>query len=533
MFSRVWRLAFPVILANLMQSFVNIVDVFMAGRLGPIEIAAVGMGNTVRMLVLVAVLSVTAGSMALAAQAKGARDPTRLSFVTRQSLSLTVLLALVLSIIGWFAAEPLLGFLNSDGDPRAVALGTTYLQILFVGTIFLVGNFSINSLMQGAGDTVTPLYLSGGINVLNILFNYLFMFGPGPLPEFGVAGAAMGTVCARAIGVGAGLAIFYSGKNVIRLLPGSYLPDWRMFGDILAIGVPSGLQGVVRNSAQLLVLRIITSTAAGTYGAAALAIGLQIESLAFMPGLAISVAATSLVGQALGAWQVEEARAEGNVALALGVVTMTTLAVPLFVFAPALVRLFEPSAHPTVISAGTSYIRINMLAQPILAFAMVLNGALRGAGNTRPGLVGTVLGRWIVAVPLAYVLALPLGVGVAGVWWALFAGTTVQALYVWVRWRRGRWVGVALHKTPLYRRHLRGLPEAVQARFLETVRTPLMALEDATEHLTPEGVVYTTPDETYRVMFTGDDFTVSETPPEETNRPALEPTPQTTLAYAD
>ena len=531
MFGRVWRLAFPVILANLMQSLVNVVDVFMAGRLGPVEIAAVGMGNTVRLLVLVAVLSVTAGSMALAAQAKGARDPARLSFVAKQSLSLTVLLALVLGAVGWFAAEPLLGFLNSDGDPRAVALGTTYLQILFVGTVFLVGNFSINSLMQGAGDTVTPLYLSGGINVLNILFNYLFMFGPGPLPEFGVAGAALGTVCARAIGVGAGLMIFYSGKNVIRLLSGSYLPDWRMFGDILAIGVPSGLQGVVRNSAQLLVLRIVTSTAAGTYGAAALAIGLQIESLAFMPGLAISVAATSLVGQALGAWQVEEARAEGNVAVALGALVMSAIAVPLFIFAPALVRLFEPSAHPTVVGAGTSYIRINMLAQPILAFAMVLNGALRGAGDTRPGLVGTIIGRGIVVVPLAYLLALPLGFGVAGVWWALFAGTTVQAFYVLVRWRRGRWVGVALRKTPLYRLHLRGLPEEAQARFLETVRTPLMGQGDATEEVSPAGVVYTTPQAVVRVAFAGEAYTVSETAPEATRVPVLEPTPRPAPAY--
>lgn len=182
-YREVWRLAFPVILTNLLMTLVNVVDVFMVGRLGPVEIAAVGMANTVRMLVMVGILSVTAGAMALAAQAKGARDPARLSFVTRQTLSLTVLLALVLSVIGYFASEPLLTFLNSDGNPEAVTLGTNYLELLFIGTVFLVGNFAVSSLMQGAGDTVTPLFLSGSINLLNILFNYLFIFGMWGLPR--------------------------------------------------------------------------------------------------------------------------------------------------------------------------------------------------------------------------------------------------------------------------------------------------------------------------------------------------------------
>lgn len=509
-FSQVWRLALPVILSNLLQSLVNVVDIFMAGRLGSIEIAAVGMGNTVRLLVFVMVLAVTSGSMALAAQAKGADDEARLSFVARQSLSLTVLLALLLSVVGWGVAEPLLSFLNSDGDPRAVTIGSQYLQILFAGTLFLMGNFVINSLMQGAGDTVTPLYLSGAVNVLNIGFNYLLMFGPGPLPALGVPGAALGTLLARALGVAVGLAILYNGRNVIRLLPGSYFPDLRMFRDILSIGVPSGLQGVVRNSAQILVLRLVTSTAAGTYGAAALAIGIQVESLAFMPGLAISIAATSLVGQSLGAWRVGDAKRRGDASLLLGALVMSSIAVPIFLFAPFWVRLFDPSAHPLVVDAGTSYLRINALSHPMLAFAMVLNGALRGAGDTRPGLVGTVLGRWVVVVPVAWFLAFPLGWGIEGVWWALFLGTGVSALWVWLRWRSRAWVGVALRGSPLYREYLRPLPEDARQRFLEEVRAPLLSLQGVTERVDEMGVRYFVGGETVRVAFSEEDFTIPE-----------------------
>jgi putative MATE family efflux protein len=521
----VWRLALPVILSNVLISLVNVVDIFMVGRLGPLEIAAVGMATSVRMLVLIGIMSVTAGAMALAAQAYGARDARALSHVARQSLSLTVLLALLLSAVGWALAEPLLGALNSGGDPQAAALGAEYVQILFLGTVLLALNLVLNSLMQGAGDTMTPLYITAGANVLNILFNYLFMFGPGPLPALGVAGAAVGTLIARFVASVIGLLILYSGRNPVHILPGSYRPDWAMFRDILAIGVPSGLQGVARNGAQVLLLGIVTSTAAGTYGAAALAIGLQIESLAFMPGLAISVAATSLVGQALGTWDPQEARRRGDTAIILGVLVMSLAAVPIFVLAPQILRLFDPSAHPTVVAAGTSYLRINALFLPLLAVAMVTNGTLRGAGDTRPGLVGTVIGRCIIVVPLAHLLALTLDFGVVGVWWALCVGTTIQALWVALRWRGTRWQGVALRKTALYRQHLRELPERVQRRFLEEVRTPLMARLGANEAVEEGGVRYTLPEGRGAafVRFRADAFEITE------GREHLQHPPRTTL----
>ena len=508
LFTDMWRLAFPVILANLMQSFVNVVDVFMAGRLGPIAIAAVGMSTTIRMLVLIMFLSVAAGAMALAAQARGAGDLPRLSYVTRQTLSLSVLMSLVLTVIGYFAANPILRWLNGDGDPMAVVLGTDYLQILFLGTVFLITNLVVGRVMQGAGDTMTPLYLIGGINILNIGFNYLFMFGPGPFPALGVAGAALGTVAARFLGCVLGILIIYSGKNVIRLLPGTYRPDWRMFWDILSIGVPSGLQGVVRNSAQLLVIGIVTSTAAGTYGVAALAIGFQVESLAFMPGLGVNVAATSLVGQSLGAWRVKRAWENGDVAMVLGVVVMSVIAVPIIIFAPQIIRLFDSSAHPTVIAAGTSYLRINTFAQPLLAIAIVTNGAMRGAGDTRPGLVGTSIGRLAVVVPLAYFLALQMGFGVEGVWMALAIGTTVQAIYIQLQWRSGRWLEVALRKSPLYREHLKHLPEDTRKRFVDTIRTPVMARQEAWEELDSTGVTYHLPEGDIVVRFAEASFEV-------------------------
>ena len=499
--SQVWRLALPVILTNLLQSLVNVVDVFMVGRLGPIALAAVGISSAIRMLMLVLLISVAAGGMSLISQAKGARDPLRMSNVTRQAVSSGLLLSFVLGALGYLLAEPLLALVNSGGEPEAVKLGTQYLRIIFLGTPFLVLNIVMNRLMQGAGDTITPLLLTGSLNLLNIVFNYIFMFGAGPVPAFGVAGAAMGTVLARGLGVVIIFVVIYSGKNVIKLLPGSYKPQWRMIRDILTIGVPSGVQGVFRNGSRLFVLGIVTSTEVGTYGAAALTIGFQVESLVFMPGLALSVAATSLVGQALGAWQPQEARLRGNMTVISGLVVMTVLAAPIVIFAPVIIRLFDPSAHPVLLQTGTTYFRINTVVLPLSAVAMISNGALRGAGDTLPGLISTMLTRALTAVVLAYVLAVTLGLGSQGVWIALAVGIVLDATIMGFRWRSSAWLNVALHRTDLYRQHLHHLPLEVQQQYLHDVRTPLMAMPSTREVVNLEDVTYTLPDREVTVRF--------------------------------
>jgi putative MATE family efflux protein len=471
----VMALALPVVAANVLQTLVNVVDVFMAGRLGPLAVAAVGLAGSIRMLILVVVMAVTAGAMALAAQTKGARDPLALQDVTRQTVILSLTLSLFLSLVGTLLARPMMTFLNGGGPAEVVAAGSAYLIILFAGTTLMVLQIALTSLMQGAGDTVTPLWIAGVTNLANILFNWVFMFGPGPFPALGVPGAALGTLAARLIGLGMVLLFISRGANVIRWPTGAWRVNAQRLRDLLAIGVPSGLQSLAYTASGFLVMRAITATPSGSFGAAAFAIGLQIEAFAFMPGVAFSVAATSLVGQALGAWQLQSAWRLGRAAVTLAVGLMGSVGLVLMLLAGPLVRAFDPSGHPTVLADGRMYLMINGAMQPILAVFMVLNGALRGAGDMRAGLLGTVMGRWLVAVPLAWLLGLGLSWGTTGIWTALFAGVTVQALWVAVRWRSGSWQWVALRRTTLWRTHLQHLERPAQLAFLASVRTPMMA----------------------------------------------------------
>ncbi|MFA5568567.1 MAG: MATE family efflux transporter [Trueperaceae bacterium] len=505
----VWTMSVPIIFTNLLQTLVNVADVLLVGRLGPIEVAAVGMSQVLRMLMLVGLMSITTGSMVLVAQARGARDPERVSRVVRQSLLFALMFGVALAVIGWWISRPLLVFLNSGEGGHVIDLSVGYLRILFIGATFLAVNFVVNKVMQGAGDVITPLYLTAGVNVLNVLLAILLIFGFGPIPSLGVAGAALSTILSRLAASVVGVWLLYSGRNVIKLRAGSYRPDWRLMRQILAIGVPSGAQGVARNLTQLFVLRILTSTSAGALGAAALAIGTQVTRLIQTPGLAIGLASTAMVGSSLGAWQTKDARLRGNVAMGFGVVLLTLLAVPVIWFAPALVRFFEPTAEGVVMSAGVAYLRIVGLSQPLLAIAMVANGALRGAGDTLPGLYATLIGRWLVSVPLAYLLALRLGMGPAGVWWALAAGTALQAGITFWRWSGRGWLRVAIRQTTLWREHLRDQPLEVRRRYLEEVRTPLMAIDGVIEEVDEVGVHYETTGLDVRVRFGPNGFEVA------------------------
>lgn len=185
----VLRLTLPLVAATVLQTLVNVVDVFMAGRLGPLEVAAVGMAGSVRLLILVVVMAMTGGAMSLAAQAKGARNPQALEDVTRQTMLLALGLALFLSLVGVWLARPMMLFLNGGGPAEVVEAGSAYLVILFAGTELLVMHLALTSSIQGTGDTVTPLW---------------------------VPGAALGTLLARLIGLRMVRTIIGRDANVIR-----------------------------------------------------------------------------------------------------------------------------------------------------------------------------------------------------------------------------------------------------------------------------------------------------------------------------
>ena len=307
-----------------------------------------------------------------------------------------------------------------------------------------------------------------------------------------------------------GFAIFYSGRNVIKILKGSWWPDWTLIKDILAIGVPSGIQGWLRHAGGLVAIGIVTATELGTYGAAVLTIGWQVESLAAQPVVGLNVAGTSLVGQALGRWQTEEAYYQGNIMIVLGILVMGILVTPMILFAEEIILLFDPTAHPKVLSGGLSYFQVNTIFLPITAVAILITGTLRGAGDTRPAMISTLIGRNLLTIISAWILAIPIGLGAIGVWYGMAFGRVVDGIYMWWVWRAKKWINVALEKTAVYRTHLKALPKAEMQRYLKEVRSVYMAKPNTMEVVSDQKVEYRSPGQTVIVHFKDQRFAVSK-----------------------
>ena len=441
------NLSYPVVLANLLQATVGIIDIWMVSRLGTQSTAAVGMSLQLINVALISTAGLVVGNRAMVAQFTGARRPDMVTRVAAQSIVVIFLASLATSLAGILLGPPMLQVLGAGPEIRALAV--PYMQVFFSLSIFMIFNFMFNSMLQGAGDTRTPLVIMVVINVIHVFFNYMFIYGFGPFPEMGVTGAALGTMVSRFVGTAVGFGVLFSGRFAVKLSRhDSFRPDWNLIWRMLRIGIPVAEQSVVRTLANLAFLWVVTNSAVAGFqrqaNVAAYSVGIQSESLSYMPAMALGIVATTLVGQAQGARNSTEAERRGWTMGLIGVVAMSSVGVILFVFAPQIIAVFNEAGDPLVAQVGVAYLRINALVEPFLALANVMMGALSGAGDTRPALYYTILAQWLIRLPLSYALVMMLGVGINGAWYAMAFSTVIQGVLTANRFRSNRWKAVAV-----------------------------------------------------------------------------------------
>ncbi len=434
--SSVVTLAWPVMVANFLQTLTLTVDLIMVGSLGalaPTAVAAVGFGGQFIFIFFSIMIAVSSGTIALVARAVGAQNFDEADHVLKQSLVLGALLSVPLLAVGFFLAEPMLAAFGAS--PDVVALGSAYIRVVSLSVFFQFISFLGASALRGAGDTVTPLVIGAGVNVVNFAANYVFIFGFGPIPRLEVVGAAVGTSLSFLIGALAYVAIFLRGRKKLRLTLHGPWTNRETIRRIFRIGWPAATEQIALQGAFLIWVAMVVVF--GTEVLAAHTIGMRIQMFAFMPGFGFAIAATALVGQNLGAKRPDAAERSGWDAAMWSVGVMGVIALTIFAFAPAIARVFI--ADPEVIDFAVTFIRIHALSIPAVGVFFAIDGSLRGAGDTRFPLVTSLTGIYGLRLPLAYVLGFVLGFGIVGVWIPLVVEYWYRSAVISVYFRRGRW----------------------------------------------------------------------------------------------
>ncbi|MDP6037854.1 MAG: MATE family efflux transporter [Candidatus Latescibacteria bacterium] len=433
---KILGLTIPVAMGGHAETVVGMIQLFLIGLLGPAALSAVGIAQAFTRVLFTAMMSISRGALTIVAQAIGAESMEDASAAAKQAFTLLFTFSIFFGM-GSLAISPLL-VPALTSDPEVIALGTPYLQVFFIGVPFMTLNRAIASCFQGAGDTRTPFFLSILSSLVQVIMSYLLIFGYWGLPELGVVGAAVGGLAGRSAATIIGLGCLYSGRFALTLLPStSYRFNWEVARRILKIGVPSGLQGILRNGSGLVYLKFIAMSTASTTAVAAFAIGNQMERILRRTGLSFGTVATALVGQHMGAKDPEGAERNGWTILAISVITNVILCLPAILFARYFMGIFTDV--PEVIDIGVMYLFVMVLAEPFICASNTSSGSLRGAGDTMPPMYYTLISQWLIRLPVAYILAFTLGFDINGIWAALVVYGIVQGVLTVRKFARGEW----------------------------------------------------------------------------------------------
>ena len=425
-------LALPMMLELVMESTFGLVDIYFVGKLGPAAVAAVGLTGSLIILVFAIVMGLSMGTTAMVSRRIGEGKPEAAGVAAWQAILAGVIGSVPISILGAVSSKRFLTFM---GGSEAVVDGYGYTAMLFAGSVTIFLLFLNNAIFRGAGDAAVAMRALWLANLINIVLDPLLIFGIGPFPRLGLVGAAVATTIGRGLGVLYQLAILFRGTGRIAIQRSSMRWNGEVFRQLLRVSATGMLQFFVATAAWMGIMRIIA-----LFGEAVLAgytISLRLIHFAILPSWGVSNAAATLVGQNLGAGKPD--RAEESV-IKTGFVNFAMLgvvAVVCRIFSDPLIRVF--TSETEVIANGVQSLTILSAGYIFAGFSMVFGQAFNGAGDTTTPTWINLFCYWCWQIPLAYVLARPLGVGVMGVYWALVISGATWMVVGYVMFRRGKW----------------------------------------------------------------------------------------------
>lgn len=435
----IFRVAGPAMVEMIMYMVIGVVDIAVVGHLGAAPLAAVSLGAEIFFSLVLFLEALAVGATVLVAQAKGAKDSLAVRSIVSHTLIMGVVLGLTAGWLGWYFTDDILSLFSVE--PQVYAQSRSYLLIAFQAAPFALVLYMTNALFRGLGRTDIPMTIAIIVNIVNVVGDFLLVYGLAGFPEMGVAGAAVATAGAHVIGFVLAIIALFTGLSGVQ----PRLADFarirlQRFRSILAVGIPSLGEQFVYITSNLLALNLLVYL--GTRSFATHQIAITVESISFMPGFGMAIAATALVGQAVGARDYQAARNAARGCIEMAFIIMGFFAL-LFVLMPGWVaRIF--TSDPAIIELAEAVIRIASLEQLTIAFSLVVSGVLKGAGDTRTPMLVSMLFTWAFRLPLMYLLIRIWSVPLPYIWYMFVLDWLLRTSVYVVLYRRGKWLPTQL-----------------------------------------------------------------------------------------
>ncbi|MCG8418759.1 MAG: MATE family efflux transporter [Proteobacteria bacterium] len=436
-FKQIMALALPIIGGMGSQTLLNLFDTFMVSQLGKDAVAAVGLGGFAHFLASSFIIGLAAGVQAMASRRKGEGRENETAVPLNGGLLMVFCLATPLSIALFLLAPAIFQILNND--PNVVEIGSEYLQIRLLGMIAIGCNFSFRGYWNGVNMSRLYMRTLLFMHTSNAVISYILIFGAFGAPALGATGAAAGTAISTYMGTAY---YFYLGWRHARkagFLHG--LPSLATMKIMLRLSIPSGVQQMFF-AAGITALFIIIGMV-GTNELAAANVLINIVLVAVLPGLGMGLAATSLVGQALGRRDIDDATKWGWDVARVAVMFVAVIALPMFLIPETLLEAFFHD-EPVALALAALPLRLTGAAIPLDVMGLVFLNALIGSGATRMAMIVSITAQWVVFLPAAYLIGPVLEFGFMGIWIAQICYRSGQALVLAGLWRSRRWAGISL-----------------------------------------------------------------------------------------
>ena len=441
----VWKIAWPTMLTNVIGGLQGIIDHVLVGHLvGFTGNAAIGVAWQIFLIVIIFISSLFTGMSVLVARFAGAGEEEKVdrtvyqAFITAIGISL-----LVMAPLGYFLSPTLLDLVNAAPAVKAEAL--PFLRIMFLFSSGMLVFFMVGGALRSAGDARTPMILGIAMTVLNIVFNVILIRGLGPIPAFGTAGAAMGTVTASGLVALYTLIKFWRGGWVVSFRRGrGYAPDWTIIRSLFRFGLPTGIQGIAMNIGGIVMLGYIGSLAQGAAAQAVFAVSYtQLFSLITWTSVGLMGAAAAVAGQNLGAGHPDRADKAVHVAARIGLFGAVFFGFFFFFFPRQLLAVFGMN-EPVVVEIGTQLLRVLSLSGLFITVALSYTGGLQGTGDPKSPLYISIVSQILVPLGICFVIQHTGTLQPLHIWVAILVGHVIRCTLSVLRFNQGKWRSIAV-----------------------------------------------------------------------------------------